>query len=294
MTNLVIVMAGDGSLHEHFTSGRAFELWVCYWGDDDAVAARFEESCDRFFRIKGQKWALVREIGKTAREQGLPPFSGYDYVFLPDDDIEFPNGAADITRAFELAGDIRADMFQPAITNESYSWEASRRLTDAVCHATTYAEIMMPAYSGAIFEECVLRILHLDGYLQVGWGLEPSVVRLAESWFDRPVRTFVLDDVPVVHARPLRTGTSAYDRGWAEAFLTPFFEGLLMREVARFASREAAANFEFQMSDNYVDWPRVEQHMQDVSAARRLLRASKKRTLRAAMLALVMRGSRNS
>jgi len=32
--NLVIVMAGDGSLHETYARDRDFELWVCYWGRD--------------------------------------------------------------------------------------------------------------------------------------------------------------------------------------------------------------------------------------------------------------------
>jgi hypothetical protein len=113
--NLVIVMAGDASLHEAYAADRDFELWVCYWGSDAGVAARYRETCNRFFALKGQKWALVRDLGRLARDQDLPPFADYDYVFLPDDDIAFPGNAADITNAFQLAREIGADCFQPAI-----------------------------------------------------------------------------------------------------------------------------------------------------------------------------------
>ena len=292
MKTLVIVMAGDSSLHEKFASGRKFELWVCYWGDDDTVAARYERSCDRLFRIKGQKWALVREIGKQARTLALPQFSSYDYVFLPDDDIEFPNGAADIERAFEFASEIKADIFQPAIANENFSWEPTRRIKDAACHAATCAEIMMPCFTGEVFEQAVLRLLHVNGHVRVGWGLEVPFVRMAESFLDRPVRTFVLDDVPAIHTRPVRTGLSAYVVGEDESFLSPVHEAYPMRELARFTSRDAAATFEFLMSDSYIDWASVDRKMDDISDARLLLKASRKNTIRARLIALVMLGSR--
>jgi hypothetical protein len=292
MKTLVIVMAGDSSLHEKFAPGRKFELWVCYWGDDDTVAARYERSCDRLFRIKGQKWALVREIGKQARTLALPQFSSYDYVFLPDDDIEFPNGAADIERAFEFASEIKADIYQPAVANENLTKEATRRIEGAVCHAATSVEIMMPCFTGEVFEQSVLRLLHVNGYVKVGWGLELLFVRMAESFLNRPVRTFVLDDVPAIHTRPVRSGPSAYAVGENENFISPVHEACPMRELARFTTRDAATTFEFPMSDSYVDWARVDRKMDDISNARMLLKASRKKTIRAKLIAWVMLGSR--
>lgn len=272
MKNLVIVMAGNESLHEKYAADREFELWVCFWGDNQKIADRFRQSCDRFFAIKGQKWALVREVGRVAREQQLPAFSSYDYVFLPDDDIEFPGGAAGITGAFALAQEIDADIFQPAIANEHFSpkWEPTLRVGGAVCHATSIVEIMMPCYRGEIFERCVLPLLHIHGYMTVGWAVAPLVARFAEAIYHRPVRTFVLDETAAVHTRAVGAGASAYSVGRDEAFLTPFSSGLRINELGRFRSRADAVAYTFPMTDDLIDWRAVEKHSALVRGARRI------------------------
>ncbi|PWV95750.1 hypothetical protein DFR52_10814 [Hoeflea marina] len=272
MKNLVIVMAGDDSLHEHYASERDFELWVCHWGRDAGTAARFRQTCDRFFPMQGQKWALVRELGRIAREQRLPAFSSYDYVFLPDDDLEFPGGATDIARAFALARDIGADIFQPAVANENFSpgWEHTHRLYDAVCHATSVVEIMMPCYSGEIFERCVLPLLHIHGYITVGWGLEPLIARFAEVIQHRPARSFVLDEIAAIHSRAVGAGTSSYSVGKDEAFLIPYSRGMHGKDLSRFRNRTDAMAFVFPAADELVDSRSVEKHLTRVRGARRI------------------------
>jgi hypothetical protein len=297
MTSLVIVMAGDGSLHEAYASDRDFELWVCHWGADEEVARRFGRSCDRLFRAKGQKWALARAVGRMAREQGLPPFSSYDYVFLPDDDIAFAGGAADISAAFQLAGEIGADIFQPAVANENFSpgWEATRRVPGVVCRASTLAEIMMPGYSGTVFERCLLPLLHVQGHMAAGWGLEPLVARFAEAIQDRPTRTFVLDETPAIHTRPVGTGTASYALARDEAFLNPFGVGVSMKELERFRSRSDAARFAFPAADAITDWRRIDKFMTRARGARRLYELTRRKTLGSFILkglqSLAARGS---
>lgn len=270
MANLVIVMAGDGSIHENYAFDRDFELWVCYWGDDDNIAKRFGESCDRLFRLKGQKWELVRELGRIAREQGSSDFSRYEYVFLPDDDIEFNAGAADISNAFALARKIKADIFQPAIANEHYSWETTLRIAGVSCHATTLVEIMMPAFSGEIFERCVLPLLHIQGYLTAGWGMEPLIVRFAETIHRRAIRCFVLDLIPANHTRPVGTGSSAYSVGMDEAFINPFFYGLNIKELERFQTWQDAKRYEFPVTDEVINWRAVKKQLRRIRMARQV------------------------
>ena len=293
MTNLVIVMAGDNSLHERYANDRDFELWVCYFGDDEGVAARYEGGCDRFFRLKGQKWELVREIGRMARQNDLPSFASYGFVFLPDDDIEFPEGAAAISRAFVLANEIGADIFQPAIANEYYSWEATRRAEGAFCHATMTVEIMMPAYSGEIFERCVLPLLHTLVYIRAGWGIEPLIARLSENTLDRPVRTFVLDDVPAIHTRPVGKGTAAYDLGKDEAYLNPLVPGLWMQELAQFQSPREAASYVFPASDERISWRAVEKHLGRIKGARNLHEAARRKNVAGYLLSFLQKLSGN-
>jgi hypothetical protein len=286
MRNLVIVTAGDDSLHEAYAVGRDFDLWVCYWGSDDKIARRFALTCDQLFCAKGQKWALVRQIGREARERGCPPFSSCGYVFLPDDDIAFPGSASSISRAFALAREIGADIFQPAVANENYSpaWEATRQIPASVCHATSLAEIMMPGYSGEIFERCVLPLLHAQSYLNSGWGIEPLIARLAEAHLGRPIRTFVLDETPAIHTRPVGNGTASHSVGKDEAFLNPFASAVRIRELARFQSSAEAACFAFPPADEFIDWRAAKNHLKRVRTARLTWQAAGNRDIESYLL----------
>jgi len=292
MRNLVVVMAGDSSLHEQYTSGRDFELWVCYWGSDPAIASRYRQTCDRFFELKGQKWALVREVGRIARREGFPLFSKYGYVFLPDDDIAFPGGASDISAAFDLAKTIGADIFQPAIANENLSaWAPTALVPGSLCRATNVVEIMMPAYSGEIFESCVLPVLHVHIYIEVGWGLEPLIARLGEAVRYRPTRTFVLDKTPAIHTRPVGRGTSAHNVGRDEAFMNPLSAGRMMTEFARFMDAREAFRFEFPEMDESLDHQAIEGHLRWVHGARGLYEMTHHKGLASFVLKRLMKAA---
>lgn len=286
MRNLVIVMAGDASVHEQYAVDRDFELWVCHWGADEAVAARYRKSCDRLFRMTGQKWALVREVGRLARRERLPPFSDYDYVFLPDDDIDFPGGAGQVSEAFALAREIGADIFQPAIANENVAagWSETRCVPGNLCRATSLAEIMMPAYSGAIFASCVLPLLHALIHIEAGWGIEPLIARFGEALRDRPTRTFVLDKIPVVHTRPIGQGPSLHSMGWDEGFLNPLKAGLRMQEFASFKDARDAARFEFPETDQVIDHAAIRKQLRRIHGAREILDMSRARGLASLVL----------
>jgi len=255
MTNLVIVMAGDRSLHEEYARDRDFELWVCYYGDDEATAARYRGACDRFFQLKGQKWGLVRELAARLGRGGATPFSKFDYVFLPDDDIRFPGGAEDVSKVFGLAREVGADIFQPAVSNENYSlsWEATQINETCVCRAVPFVEGMMPGFSSRIFECSVLPLLHVLGHVQAGWGMEPLYVRLGEALLRHPVRVFVLDAAAAVHTRQVGKGDAATDRGRFELALMPQYYANPFRELARFASVAEARDFKFPFLDDSAD-----------------------------------------
>ena len=68
--DLVVVMAGNGSLHVEYAENRNFDLWVIYYGDDDAVAARYAASADRLWRRKGMKIHLARYDGMRYGHRG--------------------------------------------------------------------------------------------------------------------------------------------------------------------------------------------------------------------------------
>lgn len=278
--NLVIVMAGDASLHETYARDRDFELWVCYWGRDPAVAERFRDSCDRLWQLTGEKWSLMRQVAYRARREGLPRFSAYDYVFLPDDDILIPAGASAVSRLLAFARDTDADMVQPAIANEHVSpgHEPTRRNTATLMRATNLVEIMMPAYAGRIVEGCLLPIMHLHPHMRAGWGLEPLLQRMTEAMFGRTPRTFVVDAVEAHHTRPVGQGSASHAIGWDEAFMNPLAGAIRPVELARFGSVAEAAAFVFPPSDSQLDHRRLARHLSDVRLARLIIQAMRKKT----------------
>lgn len=251
--DLVIVTAGDDSLHLAFAEGRDFDLWVMYYGDDSQKARRFAKGCDRFFGQQGLKWDLVRSLAGTHLDGSQSIFSGYRYIFLPDDDLAFPNGALDVSQLFESAADIDADVFQPAIANKHWSWEATVRRPDSHCRAVNIAEIMMPGYRACIFTDVILPLLHASAHIRAGWGLETLIGRFAEVLLRRPVRTFVLDHLPVVHTRAVGQDSPLHRIGHDELFLAPVAFGQQMRTYARFEDVGSAREFKFPfLADEFV------------------------------------------
>jgi hypothetical protein len=268
MHNLVIVPAGDNSLHETYCDNRDFELWAVYWGRNKMVADRFRKSVDKLVIRSGFKWDLFRSFCDI---QSV--FGEYDFVFCPDDDVLI-DGAKNITRLFDMAAKIGADIFQPAISNEYYSpgWEATRYIPGLRCHATNIVEGMMPGFSGRIFSQCVLPMLHALPHLRVGFGFGATIMRMSEGVLGRPVRTFVIDAVPVTHTRPVGSGPQSHEVGLDEAFTLPNANAFPVTELARFKVEEEAARFEFPLSV-----PRagaLENSMNNVRHARSLLHRS--------------------
>lgn len=94
--HLVVVRAGDNSLHPHWLAGdgdRTWDLIVSYYGDDPDIF-----KVDDVVRIdsKGPKWPALYALFSL-----YPNLSkDYDYIWLPDDDLMATK--ADINRLFDI------------------------------------------------------------------------------------------------------------------------------------------------------------------------------------------------
>jgi hypothetical protein len=265
MRNLVIVPAGDGSLHMEYASDRDFDLWILYWGSNDDVRQRYSGAADRVISLKGHKWELLRQAAALLMAERRRWEGGY--VLYVDDDIRFPHGAADISAFFSAVRDLDADTAQPAIANENVSWPIGRALDGAFCHATNAVESMMPAYSSAIFFEVVLPGLYALPHIRMGWHFEFFVQRYAEFRFQRPLRTFVVDAVPALHTRPPGSGTAPHELGANESFLLPGLAPMPVVTLAVFADRKSGRDFGFPMS--LIDGAGMEQRLAALGWARR-------------------------
>jgi hypothetical protein len=233
MKNLIVVPAGDQSLHEcwHFPE-RNFDLWVIYFGDNDAIAQKYQSRSDRFFRAKGLKYSLYRQFLLGQYFQDPAFFDRYPYIWLPDDDLRFLRGPQDVNRMFDVCAQIQADVFQPALGNElvdpvdfrryySRTWESTLLIGDAKYHRVNIVEIMMHGFSLAAFKHCFLPALHSLFFSQAGWGIEPVIMKHLEVLRSKNESTYVLDCVPVIHMRPVSVNGSLHQIGQDELRYLP-------------------------------------------------------------------------
>lgn len=238
--NLVIVAAGDKSLHpEYANTYREFDLWIVYFGSDQTVQDRFSETADRLIPAKGMKLELIRKIFvEGVLFDHSHDLSKYKYIMFPDDDIHFPRGAESLNYLFRTAEMVRADIFQPAIANRNYSWGCTLQIPGAFCHRVNMAEVMMPGFSYEVLTRGFLPAIHTMDFMKSGWGIEAITMRLSEAQLRRPLRTFVLDCVPVIHTRPPGQNSAVRDAGAAELAYIPQFRSDPPRTTRIYRSRD--------------------------------------------------------
>ena len=223
--NLIIVCAGDQSLHTHWlVADREYDVMVIYFGANPEIAKTYRSHCEFFFCDTGLKFELARKIllHKLWFEEKLD-FRRWDYIWFADDDLLFdaPHSANEL---FRVARALKADFFQPAIGNNNANpvWEPTKVIHGAFAHRTNIIEGMMPGFSGDSFVKAFFGALHAMDFAASGWGLEVIFARIAEAIYNRPVRTFVIDSVPINHARYRSHGGGQGDRrGMYEARYVP-------------------------------------------------------------------------
>jgi hypothetical protein len=187
--NLVIVRAGDNSLHPTWlrdSSDRSWDLLVSYFGDD---TERFRQPGIIRIDSKGPKWPALGALIMDNRKY----IEQYDYIWLPDDDIACQG--SDINHLFKMAADYKLHLSQPALTLDSYfSWLATLRNPLLRVRFVNFVEIMVPCFS----REFLLRSLPFLADNLSGWGLDhlwPTMLH--------PNQMAILDAIAVTHTRPI-------------------------------------------------------------------------------------------
>ena len=195
--NLVVVRAGDNSLHpawtEHLES-RSWDLTVSYFGKDpdrhrEPGATRIDDA--------GQKW-----IGLHALLVREPFWREYEYIWLPDDDLAISQ--RNIDAMFARMVELGLALAQPALSWGSYF---SHRITLAhpsfAMRYTNFVEVMAPCFSRAMMERCLPTF---EENLS-GWGIDHVWPRAIPP---RPRAIAILDAIEMTHTRPV--GGPSYDR----------------------------------------------------------------------------------
>jgi choline dehydrogenase-like flavoprotein len=189
--NLVIVRAGDTSLHPQWLQGdaaRSWDLVVNYYGDDPA---RYIEADVTRIDSKGPKWPALHAL----LEENPRYLLDYENIWLPDDDLLTTK--AEINALFEMFGRHGLQVAQPALTWNSYFGHLTTLQSTALeIRFTNYVEVMAPCFSAPALRKA---LPWFNANLS-GWGLDFIWAKVV----DRPERQIaIIDAVTVQHTRPV-------------------------------------------------------------------------------------------
>ncbi len=197
--NLVVVRAGRNSLHERWIEGggeRGFDVLVASYEEGACCQADARTS---MISVPGPKIAGYAQIFR--RYPAL--FDKYDFIALFDDDIIATR--RDIERLFEIGRRHRLDLFQPALSWDSYFSYAATLVNGAYrLRFSNAIEMMCPVFSAAQLKRAM-------PLFELGYetGIDLLWTRLGDDpWF----RYAIVDDVVVKHTRPV--GTTSRRQGF--------------------------------------------------------------------------------
>ena len=207
--NLVVLRAGGKSLHRGWLGeGRTWDLAISSFDSDRA--ADFPEA-EFFDFYKGGKWDGIFRFFQLNPEL----LDRYEYIWLPDDDIEAR--CADIDRTFDLIRRYDLEVAQPALTRSSYFWHAiTLQCPLTRLRYTNCIEIMVPVLK----RDLLRRALPYFETSRSGWGVDYIWCRLTS---DPRRKCAVLDEVAMRHTRPVG---SVLNKGAANVAANAEFKSL--------------------------------------------------------------------
>ncbi|MFN3549841.1 MAG: hypothetical protein ACK4U0_20335 [Mesorhizobium sp.] len=190
--NLVVARVGMTSLHPRWLDRpyprRTFDLLLSFYSAE-AFAA--------FLPSEGVAAVLV----PGGKFDGLfTTFAGvdldrYDYVWLPDDDID--TNSETIDAIFALCRSHGLAVAQPSLTRDSfYSFFLLQRCPGFRLRYTNFVEVMVPC----LRTDLLRRVMPLFEDHMSGWGLDYVWCRMPESGAGKCA---ILDAVSVHHTRPV-------------------------------------------------------------------------------------------
>ena len=191
--NLIVVRAGEDSKHLGWMSSaaneRSWDLGISYYGDTEQ---RYAIDADYYTACKGGKWdGLFDFFTKFA-----DIIDQYEYIWLPDDDIE-TDGAA-IEQLFELAAEHDLQLAQPSLTRSSiYSYGITRNVPGLTLRRTNFVELMAPLMNRSFFAQALPMFEGRPTGRTLDW-VWPKMVD------NRRSQVAIIDGVAVGHYRPLQ------------------------------------------------------------------------------------------
>ena len=189
--NCVISAVGRGSLHREWLKGKeepCFDLHLMVY---DKSFSDFFSDADFITYRKGQKLKLLYFYLSCHPEY----VDEYEYFFIPDDDILAD--ADTINKLFYLMRKYSIEIGQPSLSESYCTYPHTLRDHMCILRYTNFVEMMVPCFSRNALK-AVFRTFNAG---KNGWGIEWHWPILIKSTCSDMA---VIDDVCVVHTRPVR------------------------------------------------------------------------------------------
>lgn len=189
---LVIARVGRTSLHRCWIDAGTPRAWDLYLSPYEDIGPQDDLDCRVGDVIPGPKWTGLGRL--------LHAWDGWrdhDPIWLPDDDILASQN--EITRLFETGRALDFQLFAPALHERShYAHFIAMRNASFFARRVGFVEIMVPCFRRATLE----RLLPTFALSATGWGfgLDAAWPKLLDHQ-----GLGIVDDVPVVHTRPVGT-----------------------------------------------------------------------------------------
>ena len=190
-SNLVIVRAGDKSLHPQWLSSdeRNWDIVVSYYGN---YSSRYKDQYDILHEQPGSKWEGLNNFISNNKEL----IYKYNNIWMPDDDLL--TNSSNINRFFILCDELNLTISQPALTNNSYfSWDITLQHQNTKARLTNFIEVMAPCFK----TESLHKFSQYFGENTSGWGYEWLWADIAVK--NNIMKFGIIDETPVYHTRPV-------------------------------------------------------------------------------------------
>lgn len=188
--NLIIVPAGDSSLHPHWVSGNCnFDLVIIYYGNSQEIYDEYKNQSLECIRKKGQKWVLIHDYVKSNFEK----LKQYEYIWFPDDDLL--SNTEDINTLFDINKEYSIYLSQPSL--DGYvSYDIEKKVIGSKLRYTSFVEIICPLMSF----DTVCWLLDYFMVNESGFGMDYLWAKLLGNPVDKIA---IIDIVTVTHTRPI-------------------------------------------------------------------------------------------
>jgi len=193
-TNLIILCAGDTSVHSQWLTGpeRNFDLFISYFGSQ---IGRYADDGEYYQQQTGLKYPTLARI----LHEHPDLVERYTHFWLPDEDLI--TDTTSINRLFDYARIWQLALSQPALTHDSYqTWPLLLHNPRYELRFTRFVEVMAPLFDRAALQTCLPTFTES----QTGFGLDLVWSSLLQARGERAIA--IIDAAQICHSRPVGGG----------------------------------------------------------------------------------------